>query len=481
MSSNPGARATKHERATLMLTLADPMNPDACCVIGLRGILDKVLAKNPEDNARQGPILRAAMSFLSRKRSDEEHAAIRDRLLDCQCKPKIRALHRPVHRPLTEALELVLFMICGTISEYFMRLGPGKFRKPKENTLPEAQPWPCCIPDIIPVPRGEHDVLVGLVQWAANYPGGHSVFFLIGALARFWDPFALLVFQAPGVFLLATLHLQCALKAYDPHASSAVRINTFTTPVLACAKGFFHTLLEIDLPGVIQLLRTPPMVFEDLFAVAVSIEPILVTMREQMDDCRRWFHFVRGMNDASTFTKSPRGSAKRAETDFIGAYDRMVECLNIACTAETQGRSSVCSRCGIVRYCSRECLEAAWAAPRLPHKSLCKRIRTLRAAANLDEPKAWNHMMRDSALHRSPVEFIAQCVKHSVDPRLAEAIWRGISLLAHEKLRFSVEGNGERDYADGSDASDPEESATSGEEDADATSEPEDLPEEDVD
>ncbi|KAJ7135764.1 hypothetical protein C8R44DRAFT_869472 [Mycena epipterygia] len=67
--------------------------------------------------------------------------------------------------------------------------------KAKENTPPEAQPWPNHIADVIPAPGSEEEVLPGLVQCAAHVPGGHSIFSLVGGLARFWDPFAVQIFR----------------------------------------------------------------------------------------------------------------------------------------------------------------------------------------------------------------------------------------------------------------------------------------------
>lgn len=182
--SERAARANKDERELLLFTLLNPMHDDACCIIGLSDLLHKALAKKPEDDSRQGTILRAAMAFLSAKRSEEEHSALRTRLTTCRCNPSFRITHGSIARPLTEVIELVLFLISGTIGDYFMRLGPGKLRKERDNVPPDAQPWPSRVSDIIPTPT-EHDMLLALVQWAAAVPGGHSVFSLIGGLARF--------------------------------------------------------------------------------------------------------------------------------------------------------------------------------------------------------------------------------------------------------------------------------------------------------
>ncbi|KAJ6574440.1 hypothetical protein B0H19DRAFT_1371507 [Mycena capillaripes] len=447
-------RATKQERALLIFTLLNPMHEDACCVLSLRPIFDKVFSKkNPEDDARQAEVLRAAMAFLSAtNRSDAEHAVMREHILTCPCKPAIRGFHRPVCRPHTEVLEVVLFVICGTISEYLRRLGPAKFRKSKANVAPEAQPWPSSIADIIPSPGAEHDVLVALVQWATSVPGGHSVFMLIGALARFWEPFASLLFTTPGVFLLATNHMRHALDSYDPDAGPAERMNDFISPILSCAQGLFQTMSDIDMSTMVEITAK---IYPEMYAIAEPIEPILARMNVpglSMDDCRRWFHFVRGMRAVvapdGTFIKRPQVEVLKnmvPDNHYIGAFMRMVEirtrnqCLHIACTAPVLGRSSICSRCGIVRFCSRECLTAAWNSPHLPHKSLCKSIQRIRAATLLTDETAWNRIVRDdSHMHRSPIKFADTCVAACVDPQLAQSIWTGINLLLIEKVDYAV-------------------------------------------
>ncbi|KAJ7838265.1 hypothetical protein B0H13DRAFT_2419882 [Mycena leptocephala] len=391
------------------------------------------------------------MKFLSAIRSDEEHAAMREHLLVCHCKPAIRVFHRPVCRPHAEVLELVLFEICLTISEYFHRLGPAKFRKRKSNVSPEAQPWPGSITDIIPSPGAEHDVLVALVQWACLVPGGHSVFALIGALARFWEPFASLLFLAPGVFFLATKHMQHALGAHDPNAEAAVQLNSFVSPIVACAQGLFHTLLDMDMLAMTNITGN---IYNEMHALAVRIEPILATpaMRARIcDDCRRYFDFVRSMRAVMEpdGTRIKRDEAKivremEPSTHYIGAFMQMLEirnrnqCLHIECMEPVLGRAAICSRCGIVRFCTRECLAAAWAAPHLPHKTLCKAIQRLRVATLLTEDAAWNRTVRDGELHRSPVKFAEACMTGSVDPRIAEAVWQGITFLTQEKDKFAA-------------------------------------------
>ncbi|KAJ7104636.1 hypothetical protein C8R44DRAFT_887088 [Mycena epipterygia] len=307
-----------------------------------------------------------------------------------------------------------------------MHRGPARFRKLRENARAETQPWPTCATDIIPTPGGEHDVLVAIIQWVTNIPAGHSVFALIGALARFWEPFAMLLFRTPGIFLLATRHLQAALAAYDPLSPLALRRIVFNSPLSHMITPFY----------------------EEMYTLSVAMDPLLEG-DVMMDHSRRWFGAIISMRpglgpDGMTIPRPPRSPQFDREMHFIAVFETMVEvrnrnqCLHIECTAETRDRRpSVCARCGLIRYCSRECLAVAWAAPQCSHKSLCKNIQRLRAATLLVDDKAWNKVVHDGPdRHRSPRPFVDLCRALAVDSRVAEEIWREIRRLASKKINF---------------------------------------------
>ncbi|KAJ7726416.1 hypothetical protein B0H16DRAFT_1592906 [Mycena metata] len=442
--------STEEERDLLFFTLSNPTHEDACCVLALSGILDKVLGK---EDSRQGPLLRAAMSFLATDRgSDKQHSALQERLKTCQCKPKIRMFHESTTLPSAELLEKFLWTLCIHFADYLTNLGPGKFRKAKQNLPADAQAWPTCIEDVIPVSRTETDVLVSIVRWAANYPGGHSVFALLAGLARFLEPFAQALFQVPVVFLLATRHLQCALQAYDPHVDHTLQMNTFASPLIACT-GLFHEISTINMPSTMDILAK---IYEELYPVAVRMEPILRSMTDQrMSVPRSWFRLVRSMRDSIgtdgtlLYGEGPP-LVLEPRVCFAGAFQLMTEmrnrnqCLHLACTARIVSRTSMCSRCGIVRYCSHTCLAAAWTAPHLPHKTLCKAIRGLRAATHLVDDKAWSHTVRDSA-RSDPTEFIGTCTVLAVDMRTAKAVIDGLWSLGQAKRHSLQTTNGDED------------------------------------
>ncbi|KAJ7873715.1 hypothetical protein B0H13DRAFT_2348945 [Mycena leptocephala] len=86
------------------------------------------------------------------------------------------------------------------------------------------------------------------------------------------------------------------------------------------------------------------------------------------------------------------------------------QCLHIECMEPVLGNAPICSRCGIVRFCTRE------AALHLLHKTLCKNIQHVRAATLLREDATWNRTVRDGELHCSPVKFAEACMAGSVDP-----------------------------------------------------------------
>lgn len=316
------------------------MHDDACCAQGLDNLLNKALSPKTEDDPRQGPVLRAAMTFISAKRTNEEFTALLDKLITCQCQPAVRASHGPVFRPLSEFLELVLSVIGGTTSDLLMRLGAGKLRKQRPNLPPDAQPWPSRVSDVIPTPT-EQDLLSAFVQWAIIVPGGHGVFPLIGALARYWDPFSLELFCTPALFRIATHHLRCALDAYDPAAPPAEQAKRFISPVIGCAQGLFYILFEINREMTLGIL---PPIYEEMYAIADRIIPILVRVKEDtsplfpMDSSCAWFGTIlslrRFFNTDGTFNLTERApedagfSKDNGRMDFGNAFLRMVEIRN---------------------------------------------------------------------------------------------------------------------------------------------------------
>ncbi|KAJ7657242.1 hypothetical protein DFH06DRAFT_1131756 [Mycena polygramma] len=398
-------RATKHERTVLIFTLLNPMHDEARCICALLGLLQKALFhKETQDDAHQGPILRAAMKFLGTKRSKQEHAALR-------------------------VLDLVISDICATIADYFLELGPGKFRKAKINTSPAMQRWPVSSDDVIPS-GNERDVLDALVRWVEIVPNGVSIFTLIGSLARYWEPFAKEVFSFGPVFMLAVQHLEGALESYDPNAPLGDHYVSVAFPVSVCG-AFFITLCQVDLSLTLTKVDASS---ERVRSLAVHMDAIIKDMPE-MADAHRWFTHVLGCRPRINVEKGIRAE-KTPSQHYHAAFHEMMEarnrnqCLNVGCVAKLGVRLRVCSRCNIVRYCSSQCQTAAWNAGYLPHKTLCNHIVAFRATVGLVEQQDWDAVIVDGTTrHRSPFELAALCDPMTVDARIAEAIWRNINSL----------------------------------------------------
>ncbi|KAJ7827745.1 hypothetical protein B0H13DRAFT_2373668 [Mycena leptocephala] len=64
------------------------------------------------------------------------------------------------------------------------------------------------------------------------------------------------------------------LDAHDPHTHAVVQpeINSSVSPIIACAQGLFHTLLDMDMRG-----NNTGKIDKEMYALAVRIEPILAT------------------------------------------------------------------------------------------------------------------------------------------------------------------------------------------------------------
>ncbi|KAJ7847437.1 hypothetical protein B0H14DRAFT_2769892 [Mycena olivaceomarginata] len=408
--------ASKEERDLLFFTLSNPMHDDACCVLALSGILDK----------------NSDVLLATDRGSDKQHSALRVRLKTCQCKPKIRTFHESTSLPSTELLEKILWTLCLHIADYLTNLGPGKFRKAKQNLSADVQPWPTCIEDVIPASRTEADVLVSIVRWAADYPGGHSVFALLAGLARFLEPFAQVLFQVPV----------CALQAYDPHVAHTLQMNTFTSPLIACT-GLFHEISVINMPSTMDILAK---IYEELYPVAIRMEPILRSMTDQrMTVPRDWFGFVRSMRDSigtdGSLLYGEGPLVLEPPVCFAGAFQLMTEMRN-----RNQALRIVSRHLHVLPV--HTCLTAAWTAPHLPHKTLCKAIRALRAATLLMDDTAWSHTVRDSA-RGDPTEFVGTCMALAVDTRTAQAVIEGMWSLSQAKRDSLQATNGGEDESYG--------------------------------
>ncbi|KAJ7479879.1 hypothetical protein FB451DRAFT_1171967 [Mycena latifolia] len=209
-SFGPGMRQShrnRHQCRTTMLTTHEP----------------DVMTKD----SRRRPIIRAIMHFLTAHRSEEERRALKEKLSSCRCNlrdPAVKRLHlgdptiaNPdlyLHEVVPPDFNTALMTICDIILRGLRARPVGKLRAIRRNTAAEAQPWPSTQHDIIG-PDGASETVSALLY-------GYGVFVMLGAMGRFWEPFALTIFRMPQAFSLVTDHIEFALDHYDAHAAEAV-------------------------------------------------------------------------------------------------------------------------------------------------------------------------------------------------------------------------------------------------------------------
>ncbi|KAJ7463361.1 hypothetical protein FB451DRAFT_1494465 [Mycena latifolia] len=277
--------------AVLQATVRDPMSAQSCCARAIQTGLSMLTTFDTDEmtkDARQTPIIRAIMDFLTRSRSSQEQESLIKKLNACCCNlrdPAVARLHKgdstgrraaPPGDIVAPDFDTALAAMCSTISCVLLSRPMGKFRTVRKNTAADAQPWPNNLQDLITSPDGAKGTISALLQWATTPPTGYGVFMVLGAIARFWEPFAREIYRTPLAFSIATDHIQLALYHYYARSGTPPRRPEFDAkfdlPLIACADGFFLELVRWD-PNATLCAMAP--VLEQLVHIGVQIRPIL--------------------------------------------------------------------------------------------------------------------------------------------------------------------------------------------------------------
>jgi hypothetical protein len=241
-------------------------------------------------DARQTPILRGIMYFLTCHHSEQEFQALRWKLTTCRCNfgdPVIARLHlgdpgasgpnQGRDNIPSPNIDTALASLCAVIAQALQPLPVGKLRKALRNARADAQPWPNNQEDIISSPEGIKGTIAALLRWAIAPPSGYGVFLVLGGLARFWDPYAREILRTPRALSLATDHIRFALDHYDARtaADDPVVANNFHLPLLACADEFLLKLVVRDMQATYTAMGP---VMEQMMHIALEMQPILRAM-----------------------------------------------------------------------------------------------------------------------------------------------------------------------------------------------------------
>ncbi|KAJ7689588.1 hypothetical protein B0H17DRAFT_634429 [Mycena rosella] len=155
-----------------------------------------------------------------------------------------------------------------------------------------------------------------------------------------------------------------------------------------------------------------------------------------MEELRFWFDHVRrraaldlnslNLSDLDTLISGDFVVDSRGE-ELLDPYEKIClgaftviwevrnrnQCMHLGCNAPMVARLAVCVRCGVLRYCTRECQRAAWNNLLAPHKVLCDMVCELRAGLHMTDPKVWDDLILDSRMGRSAIELLEICRPYS--------------------------------------------------------------------
>ncbi|KAJ6517468.1 hypothetical protein C8R47DRAFT_1087343 [Mycena vitilis] len=434
----------------LVTSLGDPMGANSCCIFGICSALRTI---NRGNDGHSSSLLRAAMKFLCAPRSDDEHRELRKWLFTCHCDLQDQlmwTLHHYNHDvPASEALDGALMFLSPAlgVALYNQPKTPGKFLKSRKNAATERQPWPCKLEDILPNGASNAEVLDALLRWAIEPGHGGTVFAVIQGLARFWEPFTAELMSRRSVFHLVTAHLHHAANTFSPQAPDAwqwpIVVNT-------CAR-FLMGIQKIEGRGLIFIVLD---ILDTMNAIRLRIEPILELMNG-MEDAHAWFDQVRLMAipespESDMFAPAP-GRIIEGRAEPLNSLEELFlrtfcviwevrnrnQCMQLECAASMVKPSAVCSQCGVVRYCSRECQKAGWKGrPDFPHKTICSQICRLREGLEVTDAKAWDFLVAEPGINRSPRRLMDICKQHigGIDQGIVFAIQVGLIRLSEAKF-----------------------------------------------
>ncbi|KAJ7181380.1 hypothetical protein C8R43DRAFT_1116760 [Mycena crocata] len=442
-------------QSILLSSLRDPMHRDSCCLVGIVYSLKRMAQSAQASNLTAHPFLRVAMAFICASGSDEEHRTRHQRLVTCHCDlqdPILSDLHLNANPGVSsvECVCLALLSLYSHIQPVLVILSAGKFRKQKPAVAPGRQPWPSSVGDIIPNDCTEGELLTRLLRWASEPGRGHAAFRFSTVLAGFWEPFAVQLLQTPTAFALAVQHLQHAVDIFP--AVDVGKRPMWSLTVKLCT-DLFIKMSRIDSHGVVKL--TLPLV-NQINAIGTRMRPILESM-DGTEDARHWFINTHGLSLPRVtprlittgnviiegYAEEPLNQAQEVYfSAFLAIWEvrNRNQCMNLGCAQSNRMtiRSSVCARCGVLRYCSRECQKAAWKGPPVfPHKPLCGHICTLREGLGRTDAKSWDALILDSSMGRSAGKLLGTCGPYSENAHLSilVAIGIGLEVLSSQKLK----------------------------------------------
>ncbi|KAJ7275860.1 hypothetical protein C8J57DRAFT_1311864 [Mycena rebaudengoi] len=413
----------------LSRSLSDPNDPAACCLAAISLALDILVGGGGIDPADQGLILRGIMKFLTRPQSEAEHALLRKHLLTCSCDltdRTARSLHNQSTDTSAQTFDRAIHQFSSHLVLALGRRNAGQFQSRKKNLRPPDQPWPLDPADLYSSADGCRGMLHSLLRWCASTAEGYSIFMLVGELAKFYDPFAREVFRHPYTFALATRHLQTAVDIYDA-GTFFISLPEYLGRSLMGYKVLIAGCSFTDSP---KTMATLSRIRGPINKLASRMYPVLNRATQPEDF--RLFTMLRGIGApvAREIPDIQAGRQYEVVLDSMNALRGRNFCMHVTCMDITTTQTTLCTRCGTIRYCNATCQRAAWRTGSVPHKALCDLVNRLRTQLELKDPDEWRKWV--DGVIRPPSEefpFTTLCHAKGVSQDLILGIYNEIGNL----------------------------------------------------
>ncbi|KAF6743042.1 hypothetical protein DFP72DRAFT_152127 [Ephemerocybe angulata] len=439
----------------IISTMQDPMGPQSCglkfnCAVGR--FQDAMPSGNSIARSRRfvesyPNVLRATISFLTRKQSRADHTFMMKCLEECRCdKSDIQACGS-VHSS-TPCGDARIFLLSKGAPVYcsivilidhillvLTNMTHGKFRQAKKGVTSsrEEQHWPQGPDDLLP--NGVVDSVEGFNVWAADKECGHFILRLAGTIAHLYPIFGAEITRRGPEFHLGlrrpAQHLTAAMDAYDhrpPWWEPSKDDARFAIPLVYSLHfighlytGGKHThsammvtggkqiLLPVLLRGI-GILSHPTMssLFADEFfemnylmsVINARMQDSLFCLERLTDLKNQWFMVLQNAHQGG--------------------------CYNVTCSSKSNVvHAQKCSNCQLIRYCSAKCQKEAWTDRQYPHKTICPKIKSLREQLG---PSAWTRVTTPT-VNFTFAGFKSLCTKKKIDTELLKEVGMHIACL----------------------------------------------------
>ncbi|KAF6743540.1 hypothetical protein DFP72DRAFT_1079946 [Ephemerocybe angulata] len=445
----------------MVSTMENPMGPETCS-LKFNIAVGRFRRSIPEGGATKArrsleaypDVMRAIISFFTRKQSSADHAAMLDHLATCCCPRGDLEVYGSMHST-TPCVEKRIFLAekgvfldstIGYLSDCLVailsNMTQGKFRQLKNHAgaTRRQQPWPHGIDDLLP--NGLADSVDGFNLWVADKNSGHFILRLVGTIAQLYPIFGLEIVSRGPDYVLGlqrpVQHLVNAMDAYDRRPEWWIPKKTdarFAIPV-SYALNFIHQLYTGGSSQYTKMMVTGGK----KILLPVLLRGIAVLSPPYMSFLFRdeFFHMNFLM---SVINNRPNDGAFCMETltDLEKQWFRELRnahqggCYNPTCVPKSNVvHAPKCSSCDLIRYCDAKCQKEAWKNQQLPHRAICPKIKSLRERLG---PYIWARTVSPSP-EFTYRDFMNACKKKKIDMELVKEVGLHISCLQGSQTLF---------------------------------------------